>query len=210
MEHKLILEKEQKRYRVLKRIFEESGGSTMIPVSEDTIIEKEGIPAEELTEIARYLINERLIKFFTYGNLAMEHLGVREMANSIKNPGQNTEHFQSTTIIQHFHQAVQNVQTGNQNTQTVFINVNPDFNEALSKLLALVHSSTMTEVQKDDAIEALERLPKLAQQERTPDLIEAATKRLNFLKGAFEVVKLSGPTLPYLERLYHWFQSLGH
>jgi len=207
MNQRLMLERDQKRYRVLKRIFEESGGNTIVPVSEETISEKEGIPAEELAVIARYLMNEGLIKFYTFGNLAIEHLGVREMETSIKNPNQNTEHFQSTTIIQHFHEAVHNVQTGNQNTQNVVININPAFNEAISQLVELIHGSNLDEVKKEDAIEALERLPKLAQKDKSPDVIEAATKRLNLLKMSFDVVKLAAQAGPYLQYLYHWFQK---
>jgi hypothetical protein len=209
MNQKLMLEREQKRYRVLSRIYEESDGDPMVTVEEDTIIEKEGITAGELSEITRYLVEERLIKYFTFRAVAIDHLGIKEIEDSVKHPTRDTEHFQST-IIQHFYGTVHNVQTGNQNTQTVAININPEFNEAISQLLALVRGSNLGEVQKDNAVEALERLPRLSQQEKSSDVIEAATKRLNLLKSAFEVAKLSAPALPYLERLYQWFQSLGH
>lgn len=207
MNEKLILEKEQKRYRVLKRIYVESGGNPMVEVSEDTIIEKERISAGELVnEILRYLAEEHLIRYARFRTVAIDHLGIREIEDSVKHPNRDTEHFQST-IIQHFHAPVHNVQTGNQNTQIVTINISPDFNEAVSKLLELLRSSTLGGVQRDDAIEALERLPKLAQQEKTADVIEAATKRLTLVKTAFEVVKLSAQAAPYVQYLYHWFQG---
>lgn len=207
MNERVIAEKEAKRYRVLRRIHEESEGNSMVEVSEDTIIEKEGVSAGELVnEILPYLEKEGLIRYARFRTVAIDHLGIREIEQAAKHPNRNTEHFQST-IIQHFHGTVHNVQTGNQNTQNFVINMSPEFNEAVTKLLELVHNSTLAGVVKDDAIEALERLPKLAQQEKAPDVLEAASKRLNLLKTTFEVVKLGAQAAPYLQYLYHWFQS---
>jgi hypothetical protein len=206
MNQKLILEKEEKRYRVLKRIYVEAGGRPKIEVSQDTIHSTEELGHEEIGETLEYLEKEGLIQFFRLRTVVMTHLGVKEIEDSLKHPNRDTDHFQSQ-IIQHFYGPVQNLQTGNQNIQNVVVNINPDFNEAVSNLLELIRSSTLEELKKDDAIEALERVTKLAQKEKTPDVIEAATKRLTLLKTAFEVVKLSAQAAPYLQYLYHWFQG---
>ena len=206
MNQKVLREKEQERYRILRRIYEESKGSVIRPVSEEDLIELEGISKRDLEDIIFYLVEEGLIRNFVPGVVAIEHLGLKEMEDSMRNPELGTKHFEST-IIQHFYGTVHSVQTGNQNTQNATININPELDEAILGLLQLVRSSGLQEVQKDDAIEAIERVRKLVQQEKRSDVIEAATKRLNLVKNALELAKLSAPALPYLERLYHWFQS---
>src|SRR5262249_25449680 len=60
MNERVIAEEEAKRYAVLKRVYEESGGNCTVPVEEDTIIDKERIAATELAEIIRYLVEEGL------------------------------------------------------------------------------------------------------------------------------------------------------
>jgi hypothetical protein len=207
MNEKLILEKEQKRYRVLRRIYEESDGNPTVEVSEEVIIEKEGISADELVDgILYYLVEERLVKYMGSRTVAIDHLGIREIENSIKHPNHDTEHFQST-IIQNFHGTVYGVQTGGQyNTQNVVIN--RDFNESISKLTELVNKCTASDIQREDAVEALERLPKLAQKEKSPDVIEAAKKRLDLVKTTLEIsTNLSQIAMPYLKYLYNWFQG---
>lgn len=206
MNQKMLHELERKRYRILRRIYEESKGSIIRPVSEEDLIESEGIPKRELEDIIYYLVEEGLIRHFVPGVVAIEHLGLKEMEASMRNPQLSTKHFEST-IIQHFYGTVHSVQTGNQNTQTATININPDLDDAISSLLQLVRRSELEESQKDDSIEAIERLRKLVQQEKRADVVEAATKRLNLIKSTFDMVKLSAPAWPYLERLYHWFQS---
>jgi hypothetical protein len=208
MNEKHLLEKEQKRYRVLYRIYEESKENTLEAIPDTLIAEKENLPKEELDNIIQYLIEEGLIRCITFGNVAILHKGIKEIEDSAKNPNRNTEHFQST-VIQNFHGPVYGVQSGGQrNTQNVQVNINPDFNENLTKLIELINNSSLSELQKEDALEALERLPKLAQKEKTIDVMEAAKKRLDLVKTTIEVgTNLSTMALPYLQYLYHWFQS---
>jgi hypothetical protein len=206
MNQKVLREKEQKRYRIFSRIYEKSSGSITRPVSEDELIELEGIPKRELEDILYYLEGEGLIRNFAPGVVAIEHAGLKEMEDSMRNPERSTKHFEST-IIQHFYGTVHSVQTGNQNTQNAIININPDLDEAISSLLDLINRAELQEIDKDDALEATERLRKLIQQEKRPDVVEAATKRLGVVKNVLEIAKLSVPAWPHLERLYHWFQS---
>ena len=204
MDEKVVAEKEAKRYAVLKRIYEDSGANPLNLVFEKTIAEKVGLSGEELAEALRYLSNEHLIKYATFGTVSIEHLGLKEIEDSVNRPSESTAHFASYTI-QNFYGTVHNIQGGHHNVQNVVINVNPDFDKNISSLVELIRTSSLGEVQKEETLVDLERVSELAQREKTPDVIEAATKRLNLIKTALECVKLGAAAGPYLQYLYHWF-----
>src|SRR5262249_55989050 len=129
-----------------------------------------------------------------------------EIEASIKQPTESTAHFGSYTI-QNFYGTVHNIQSGQQNVQNVVININPDFDKNIASLVGLIRTSSLGETQKEESLVDLKRVSELAQKEKTPDVIEAATKRLNLIKAAFEVVKLGAAAGPYLQYLYHWFST---
>lgn len=204
----LIAQKEARRYRVLNRIYMESNANSLERIQETDIAEKEQLTTEELDDAIRYLVGEGLIKHATFGTVSILHRGIKEIEDSIKNPNRGTEHFQPT-IIQNFYGTTIGVQAGTQNSsQTISINVSQEFDNSVSELLNLVRSAPLPDLQKDDVIEAIERLPKLAKMEKTPDVIDTAKKKLDLVKTTLEVgTNLATVAMPYLQYLYTWFQS---
>ena len=202
-----LQEKQDKRFRVLKRIYEESGGSYTQEVKEDTIIKTERVTAEELVrEILPYLQKEGLIRFFRFRSVAIEHLGIKEMEQAAQFPDHDTENFSATVIP--FHAPVQNVQTGNQNVQNIYLSQSPEVNEALSKLKELIEGTELSKIGKDDGLEILERLGKLSHEDSTAERMEAATKRIDTLKNLLTSSgTLAATAVPYLTWLYHFFAN---
>jgi hypothetical protein len=98
-------------------------------------------------------------------------------------------------------------QNGTQNTQTVSISENSKFAGAISELLQLVRTSSLNPHDKDDAIEVIERLPKLAQDKQNPEALERAEKRLSSLET---ILSKGGSILemarPALKIVADWFQ----
>jgi hypothetical protein len=207
MKEQQLIETEKRRYQLLKKIFDETNGSSLNFVSMDQLRKEEQLSEEQFYGLTEYLKNEGLVTYPTMGTITITHDGVKEIEASLRDPNKATDHF-TPTVIQNIHGNIYGMQTGGyHNTQNVQVNINPDFNAAISKLVELVHGSELDHIKKDDLVEALERLPRLAQQEKTPDVIEAATKRLNLVKAAFDVVKLGAQATPYLQYLYNWFQG---
>ncbi len=75
-----ISQKEDKRNRVLVRMYLETNGDVFHAVPDEVIIEKEGVSAEELNrDIQPYLVNEHYIKYMTFGTTAIDYRGIKKV-----------------------------------------------------------------------------------------------------------------------------------
>lgn len=127
----LVLEKQRKRYAVLRKMYEIVGDNTREHIPDDMMVEELEMTHEELSVIQHYLAEERLINYATFGNTSISHWGIKEMEDSITHPDRSTEHFASV-VIQNFYGSVYGgVQGGGEhNTQTVLISSEEEKNEA--------------------------------------------------------------------------------
>jgi hypothetical protein len=94
---------------------------------------------------------------------------------------------------------------GSHNLQTV--TVNQQFNESINRLReAIEGSSELTTYQKEDAIEALCKLPALAKEEPSEGVIKRAREKLELVKSVISIGKdLAIVAMPYLEAIAkHW------
>lgn len=94
---------------------------------------------------------------------------------------------------------------GSHNVQVV--SVNQTFDESFNKLRkAIEGSEEITKWQKEDAVDALCKLPALAKEERTDGAIKRAKEKLEVVKSAISIGKdLAVIAMPYLEALAkHW------
>ena len=95
---------------------------------------------------------------------------------------------------------------GENNTQNVVITINQAFDNAIAELQKHIKSSALDELDKEDALEALERLPQLANKKDSPGILERAKERLDKLTriiGLSADLYTIGP--PLLTVLYHYF-----
>ena len=116
-----IVEKQKKRYGVLRKLYEIAGDDPTLTVFDSVLVREEKLTFEELHRIQFYLFGEGLINRGS-GGATLTHDGIKEVEDSIQNPKQSTEHFMSV-VIQHFYGNVEGgVQTGGvNNTQDVSI-----------------------------------------------------------------------------------------
>jgi hypothetical protein len=98
------------------------------------------------------------------------------------------------------------VQVGGQNnTQTVTINNNPGLADALNSLIGLIKSADIDDLEKEDALEGLQRIGQLAEKEKTPGVLERVKSKLDLVKSAVEVGKIAKDALPYIALIGSYF-----
>lgn len=193
----------EEAYRILSIINSFCKGSTSHPVVAYKVADVMGIPQQQFISTVAELDKKGLVVMNSRYAVWLTQRGI-DVIGKPTNSEQTTQY--TTNIHGPNYGGLQ--QGGHQNTQNVQVNINPDFDENLTKLIKLINTSSLTELQKEDAIEALERLPRLAQKGKSPDVIDAAKKRLDLVKTTIEVgTNLSTIAMPYLQFLYTWFHS---
>jgi hypothetical protein len=96
---------------------------------------------------------------------------------------------------------------GSQNTQTVNIQINTQFDNAFNKVLELLQKDTnLDEYQKEDAIDALQKLPELAKKEPSESVMKRAKEKLYVVNSSISTGKeLAAIAAPYLLELAKYF-----
>lgn len=98
------------------------------------------------------------------------------------------------------------VQTGE--SPDLAINIDPKFDEAIASLLELIHQdTTLDKYQKEDAVDALNKLPGLAREEQTERVIKRAKDKLELFRSIIsispELDGLTAPHLPIITQHFH-------
>ena len=95
---------------------------------------------------------------------------------------------------------------GHNNTQNINITSNSSVDEVVNKLVEVLRSSSLPELEKEDAIEAAQRLPQLAEKEKSTEVLERAKSRLEVIKSTVETGKqVSEIAAPLLTWLINYF-----
>jgi hypothetical protein len=99
-------------------------------------------------------------------------------------------------------------QGGSQNTQTVNIQINTQFDNAFNKVLELLQKdTTLDDYQKEDAIDALQKLPDLAKKEPSESIMKRAKEKLDLITSTISVSKetaiIAAPYLLEFARFFH-------
>jgi hypothetical protein len=160
----IIREKERKRYAVLLKLWEATGGKELSRVNFDDIAKQAGLNKEETSEVYVYFMNEGFFGARDMGGrVTLSHKAIIEVEQSIKNPTASTEHF-AATVIQHFNAPVGSVQTGQQSTAYV----NQNFGASTSEVLNLIRELRQSVIslppdQQGEALEVIDALEEEAQ-----------------------------------------------
>ena len=89
----LEIQKEQ-RLRLLRRLYEHTGGDTAAMISMWAIGRELGLSEEETRRVVQYLVDENLAKYRAIGGwIGITHRGVKEVEATLQEPGQPTHHF---------------------------------------------------------------------------------------------------------------------
>lgn len=125
-DYQVVLNKQKKRFEVLRAIYLDTNGEEYKLSTTDDIRKATGIPGEELIHILQYLKNEGLIKPLSLlydgsESVAIQilHQGVLEVEAAISSPEEPTTHFPSQVFNINNNAPVSAQQFGNQNTLNV-------------------------------------------------------------------------------------------
>jgi hypothetical protein len=216
-EYQYVLEQDKKRFLVLKTIYKNSKLDKDEVTCTSDICDQTSICGEELLHILEYLESESLIKpmgtlLAMYGGSAhvtITHQGIREVEAAIKKPHESTAHFPAQVFQNTFNATVGALQQGGQNN-TANVNQNiglSDCDELVAKLSELIQSSSLPDLDKEDTIEAANRLSELSQKEQLPGVIERVKQRLELINNTLKPAQeLYDKSKPLLLGLYTYFK----
>jgi len=139
-----VREREARRYRVLRRLYELSGADVDRGVPYYKLQEAERLDDLQWWPVQDYLIAEGLIR--ERANLEITERGIDEIERSQRSPQTSTEHF-SGSVIQNYYGNVGSVQTGSHSTAVVTQHQNSN-----TELLPLIERLV-------EALEALRERP---------------------------------------------------
>jgi DNA-binding transcriptional regulator GbsR (MarR family) len=206
-----VLEKEQKRYNVLKAVYDWTHGQENQPVDFSDVRQITALSGEEIIQTLEYLKAEKLVKGdFTRGTLIIiyiTHAGIKEIEYSIKNPKMPTEHFPNQVFYNYGNLNVSQ-QAGDGNIVSVNQNLgSSEVDDLVVKLSNLLKSSSIDELDKDVTEAAISKIPELAKQEQSQGVIEKVKNRLDFIT---ETIRKYKPTYdvakPILLAIYKLFK----
>ena len=200
--------KQRNRYLLLRKLYDQSGGSERVNINFFDLAKKEGLSEDDALDVYDYLWREELIGDGRVGGgVAISHKGIVEIEQSISNPQRPTEHF-PPTIVQHFNAPIfGGIQTGGQhNIQNNTISIDPSFDDAMAKLTALLRGAALPDLHKEEAIIALQRVQQLAQKEKSSEVIKLAKDKLDVVKNVIDVGKgLAEVAMPYMQAIIAYF-----
>lgn len=143
------------RFRVLKFIYEKSGGSTLEYVNESEIREALGLSKERLDNIVLYLMKEHLISGALGGVVSLEHQGIVELDAALDAPEEPTHYFPPVSNIINFNAPATNtqIQQGTIRSQQTGSFHGADFDAVravTSDLLARLHNLNLPDDQRNE------------------------------------------------------------
>jgi hypothetical protein len=154
----LVGEREARRYRVLRKIYDAAGGEVGNGVPYRKVQEELNLGDIEWWPTYYYLEAEGLIEEVASSLVGVTGVGVDEMERSKKSPPEGTEHFPAT-VIQYFNGPVGSVQTGAHSSSQVTQNFGFNTTEVLKLLEELRRGfQSLPEGEREQAIEVVDGL----------------------------------------------------
>jgi hypothetical protein len=90
--------------------------------------------------------------------------------------------------------------------QNIIISNNDSIDKIIGQIIDAVKASSLTDYDKDEAVHDLQQLQKLSKQEKTPDVIDRAKKKLELFQSAVKAgTDLGAIISPYLPLIAQWF-----
>ena len=142
--NEMLKMKQKRRIAFLNKLYDLSDGSISNPINGAEIAVQIGLSDDGnlLTDIAKYLENEDLIKVAAWirgfpASVQLTHSGLKEIEVALGNPDKPTEHFMPVNILHVENMIGSNIQQGsvNSNQSLSFNNeVKPELAEFLNKL----------------------------------------------------------------------------
>lgn len=199
VDQKLIEEKHEQRYAVLRALYNLSSATEHIRIPFPQLVEATDLIPERVTRALNYLVAEMLAEWKKIGGFSgITHKGICEVEETMTCPNGDTEHF-PVTVIQNFHAPVGAVQTGRDNTA----NVTQQFNLGTEEILQLINrlretiieSDTLSSVPREEVLKHLKDLQVEVEGE------SGSSKLRSSLLAIWEALKKVPPVLNQLLEL---------
>jgi hypothetical protein len=209
MSEKSFEEQQLDRYSMLRKLYDASGGSARTYINYFELAEQSGFTKTEAKAIHAYLRAERLFGFEKVGGyIALAHRAIVEIEKTIASPKSATEHF-SPTIIQHFNSPNSGgvpIWEPENNSPVIATSANAPFHEAALKLIEMLNSSTILELDREEAVLALQRVQQLVEKKKDSPVTKLAREKIYLIKNIMEMSKgIAELGAPHLEIISEHF-----
>jgi hypothetical protein len=214
MENEVPETPEQKRFRVLKTLYDMAPHDKHGMVIVDELAKELGMAYQEANRILIYWEEKGLVHSPTDESVALTARAIDELEEKIRNPGKPTEHFPATINIIDYSVKIigdvsGNIQGGQSNTQKVISN--EPISSILPQLTALIKTVKAEEFpDKDDVVRDLEQAHQVAI--TNPDATSSdgvwarITTKLTAAKTTMELAGFVIKTYPYWPQVLDFFQ----
>jgi len=202
----------QKRYRVLRTIYEMAPNNKHGAVDDEKLAQALGMDIQELMSILLYWREKNMVVFTTDQSTGLTSNAIDEIEEKINEPNKPTPNFPGNVIYNTFNAPVTGLQQQTHNsTQNINQSVtnNPEFDKAISTIIALIRSSSMAEDDKQELTNEVEAINKLALKEPSTAIVEKAKLKLEYLKTALTATDIAIKVTPYLPALYTFFEKFA-
>jgi len=149
MSNKVILQRQRERFKVLKKIYDESGGNPGPFVEWRGMGKEFGLDDQKLLDIIRYLKEEGLVDPVTSNHVIITNLGVNEVESILTKPDKPTEHFAPNIIFvgEMKNSAIQQGTINSKQSVTIIQQSElPQINEVVKKI---ENALTQIEIERD-------------------------------------------------------------
>lgn len=196
---------EQKRFRVLKTIYDLADGNPSEIIMYEDLEEKVEISGEKVDGILRYLEQRHLVKM-SENWVEITSAGIDQVEKIKKNPEKPTDYFPANSYTNIFYGNVGGFQQGQNNTQNISQNINPDFTKAITDLLTLIENSSLNPAQKMNAKSDVQLIRDLADLEKTEDVKQLANSKIEAIKDVIattaDMTSLGMVVIPILHAMF--------
>jgi hypothetical protein len=176
---------EQRRFRLLKIIYDLAEGNPFTEISYGDIHQESQMETDSMIGILQYLEQRDLIKMHLH-KLQITAFGIDEIERTKNHPENPTSYFPAN-IYNTFNAPVTGVLQGQNNIQHNTQNLNANFTIAIEKLLALVENSSLTPLEKIKTKSNIQTIRDLAETEKSPEIIEEANSRIEAVKDVISM-----------------------
>ena len=175
----LVREREGRRFRILRRLYDMSGGSAERDVSYREVQTAERLDDEQWWPAYYWLEAEGLLEEAVSSRVRLTAQGVDEIERTKKAPQSSTEHFPSI-VIQNNYGNIGAIQSGSHNTANVSQQLNA--NTELRILVQQLHAAIEAQPDSPEKNEALEQFEVLKEE------AEAEQPRPNRIKSCLKAI----------------------
>lgn len=201
---------EQKRYRVLRKLYELAPHDKHGEVSIYDLADALGMKFQEASRILIYWEEKNMVSSPSDISVALTPQSIDEIEATINHPNRPTTHF-STSTINYTDNSVNiggdnlgQAQGGQDNVQNT-MNSQP-IGEILPKLVELIQAVKQADFEdKDEVVRDLEKVQQLAQSEHPKSKWALIQSKLTSAKTAMELVGFGYKTLPYWPVIWQYF-----